>query len=69
MILWIRLKNILKMCKDKGKVHIDTLREDLDKSKKELEQNIKRGDDTLCDFIRNVLSRKMHLTPTDGIKH
>jgi len=57
------------MCNDKGKIHIDTLREDLEKSKQELDQNIKRGDETLCEYIKKALSRKMHLTPSDGIKN
>ena len=57
------------MCKPTKQTRKEAIKEKLSASKETLENNLKRGEDTLCEYIKNVInSHRAHITPTDGIK-
>jgi hypothetical protein len=57
------------MCNEKKQTRKDAIKEKLNASKELLEENLKRGEDTLCEYIKNVInSHRANITSTDGIK-
>jgi hypothetical protein len=46
------------MCNDKKKSTIETVKENLSQTKEKLEKTLTRGDDTLCEYIKHIISGK-----------